>query len=958
MGPDRPELSSATSESTAFLPLSRVLEEEFVALHGPLPASASGVGDEARMPALYDAIHELAEKRAALCLSGGGIRSATFALGVLQGLARAGLLTQFHYLSTVSGGGYIGSWLTAWIHRSGDDAEKVAAQLASLRPRAPLDPEPEPIAYLREFSNYLSPRAGLMSTDAWTLFGTILRNMILIWLVLVPMLTAALMLPRLYLSLLLWTDAARGSRVPAALIVIGGGLLAWAVAYIAATIPSATRALRGQGKFLAFCLAPLLLGLGALTIYWAAVSGGPEGARAAAVPGLGGFVRFAVVVHLLAWAGYTLWLRSPWGQRQPPRGGLGARLGSFVAEVVVVVVAGAVGGAIAWGLAAKVFPDVAARSIEYAALAPGFVMGTFLLAATALVGLISRWTEDEDREWWSRCGAWFLISGSAWTVLASLVLLGPVLLSHTWLSRGLTAVGGVSGLVSVVGGWFTKIGARDRASSQMSGRERLMALVVPLAGIVFAAVIAIGLSTLTSGLLGWLVWKTGDPVVTPARWRDNGWAVGPFDHIGVLVSTPVALVVFVALTLTLLGLVAAWFINTNRFSLHAMYRNRLIRAYLGASNPDRRANPFTGFDDGDNLQMHELWPRSSGAPPGGAPGGTPPGAPVRPRRLLHVVNMALNLVHGARLAWQERKAHTFTTTALHAGSLVVGYRRTRAGTGGPRAHFGGTEGISLGTAVTISGAAASPNMGYHSSPLVTFLMTLFNVRLGWWLGNPGVRGDHTFYLPSPRVAVRPIVAEAFGLTGSTGPYVYLSDGGHFENLGLYEMILRRCHFIVVSDASCDEGGMFQDLGSAVRKIRADMGVPIEFKDGVGILPRSADPARRAQSLYWALGRIRYSVVDPPVVPTSDPAARDGWLLYIKPALCGSEPADVCEYAATHAQFPHEPTTDQFFSESQFESYRMLGFHVMEQMSRGFAGGSLADFVAHVAGPRARPAGTP
>ena len=216
MGPDRPELSSATSESTAFLPLSRVLEEEFVALHGPLPASASGVGDEARMPALYDAIHELGEKRAALCLSGGGVRSATFALGVLQGLARAGLLTQFHYLSTVSGGGYIGSWLTAWIHRSGDDAEKVAAQLASLRPRAPLDPEPEPIAYLREFSNYLSPRAGLMSTDAWTLFGTILRNMILIWLVLVPMLTAALMLPRLYLSLLLWTDAARGSRVPAA----------------------------------------------------------------------------------------------------------------------------------------------------------------------------------------------------------------------------------------------------------------------------------------------------------------------------------------------------------------------------------------------------------------------------------------------------------------------------------------------------------------------------------------------------------------------------------------------------------------------------------------------------------------------------------------------------------------------------------------------------------------------
>jgi hypothetical protein len=409
--------------------------------------------------------------------------------------------------------------------------------------------------------------------------------------------------------------------------------------------------------------------------------------------------------------------------------------------------------------------------------------------------------------------------------------------------------------------------------------------------------------------------------------------------VGVLVSSPIWIVAGVAGALIVLGLVMAWFINTNRFSLHAMYRNRLIRAYLGASNTDRHANPFTGFDDSDNLQLHELWPRSSGAPAG---------APAPRRRLLHVVNMALNLVHGERLAWQERKAHTFTASALHAGSLMVGYRRTRAGAGGPRAHYGGTEGMSLGTAVTISGAAASPNMGYHSSPLVTFLLTLFNVRLGWWLGNPGVRGDHTFYLASPRVAVRPIVAEAFGLTGSTGPYVYLSDGGHFENLGLYEMVLRRCHFIVVSDASCDEGGVFQDLGSAVRKIRADMGVPIDFEGGIGILPRSADPAKRASSLYWALGRIRYSIADPPAAPVRDPGARDGWLLYVKPAFCGTEPPDVCEYAMAHDRFPHEPTTDQFFSESQFESYRMLGSHVMQQMSRDWTGGSLAEFIAHVA----------
>ena len=937
MGPDRTATGGTTRQSTAFLPLSQVLEEEFVALHGPLPGPVRGVDDRDRLPALYEAIHALPEKRAAVCLSGGGIRSATFALGVLQGLARAGLLTQFHYLSTVSGGGYIGGWLTAWIHRVGNDVQKVAGELASLKPRAKLDPEPEPISHLREFSNYLSPRAGLLSTDAWTLLGTILRNMILIWLVLVPLLAAVLMLPRLYLSLLLWVNTAGPSFHPGVLLAIGGVLLAWAVAYIAATIPSNTTARRGQGKFLVFCLLPLLLGLGSLTIYWAAVSGRAAGPGRVPLPVFVNFVWFGAVVHLLAWAGYTVWLRTSWGQGRPAKSSLGAQVGSFVAELFVVVVAGAVGGAIAWLLAAKLFSRVDYTLILYAALAPGFVVGTFLLAATALVGLLSRWTEDDDREWWSRCGAWFLIAGSAWTVFGALVLFGPVLFSDVWISRGLTAVGGVSGLMAVVGGWFTKLGARDRASSQTSPRDRLMALAVPLAGVVFAAVLAIGLSTLISGLLGWLIRQSGDAVGGLPQW--GNWPHGPFDHVGVLVSSPIWIVAGVAVALAALGLLMAWFINTNRFSLHAMYRNRLIRAYLGASNTDRNANPFTGFDDDDNLQLHELWPRSSAAPAG---------APVPRRKLLHVVNMALNLVHGERLAWQERKAHTFTASALHAGSLMVGYRRTRAGAGGPRAHYGGTEGMSLGTAVTISGAAASPNMGYHSSPLVTFLLTLFNVRLGWWLGNPGVRGDHTFYLASPRVAVRPIVAEAFGLTGSTGPYVYLSDGGHFENLGLYEMVLRRCHFIVVSDASCDEGGVFQDLGSAVRKIRADMGVPIDFEGGIGILPRSADPVKRAASLYWALGRIRYSIADPSTAPGAAPGERDGWLLYVKPAFCGSEPPDVCEYAMAHDQFPHEPTTDQFFSESQFESYRMLGSHVMQQMSRDWTGGSLADFIAHVA----------
>src|SRR5262249_26330376 len=326
----------------------------------------------------------------------------------------------------------------------------------------------------------------------------------------------------------------------------------------------------------------------------------------------------------------------------------------------------------------------------------------------------------------------------------------------------------------------------------------------------------------------------------------------------------------------------------------------------------------------------------------------------------HVVNLALNLVQGDRLAWQERKAHSFTVTPLHAGSVAAaeggGYRLIRPPGGNPRRRYGGAHGISPRTAMTISGAAASPNMGYHSSPLVTFLMTLFNARLGWWLGNPGPEGADTYYLSSPRFAVSPILAEAFGLTSRTAPYVYLSDGGHFENLGLYEMVLRRCHFIVVSDAGCDDKCQFNDLGGATRKIRADFGIPIDFPRGIAIYSRSADAALRAKGLYWALGRIRYSEVDPPA-PHADPEAaraaveaRDGWLLYIKAAFYGTEPPDVFEYAMADPLFPHEPTVDQFFSESQFESYRMLGLHAVRKLQEGWTGTTFAGLVQHANRP--------
>src|SRR5437762_10366913 len=200
-GPLRlPAMAEETSSDNSLLPLHEVLEAEFVALHGELPPNyPSSAEPEMRLKRLWAAIHELKEKRSALCMSGGGLRSATFGLGILQGLARCGLLDKFDYLSTVSGGGYIGSWLSAWIKNDPDGIRGVVGELKR-RPDSTLNPEPQPVRHLREFSNYLAPRMGLTSVDFWTLITTFIRNMFLNWLVLISWLAAAMMIPRLYLA--------------------------------------------------------------------------------------------------------------------------------------------------------------------------------------------------------------------------------------------------------------------------------------------------------------------------------------------------------------------------------------------------------------------------------------------------------------------------------------------------------------------------------------------------------------------------------------------------------------------------------------------------------------------------------------------------------------------------------------------------------------------------------------
>jgi hypothetical protein len=522
----------------------------------------------------------------------------------------------------------------------------------------------------------------------------------------------------------------------------------------------------------------------------------------------------------------------------------------------------------------------------------GFGLGTVLF-----VGLSSTFLKDEDREWMSRSVAGILLVGVGWLAVCGVVLMLPqwALTWRTWGHGVLATVAAVSAWVSAYGGSFVA-NANPGARSAARTSSKLKSFATAVAPPIFIALLAGALSVLTNVLLEGLHELSGHALLGPA-----GQPINWRNHYGVLTRSHPAHVAVLAAAFLVLSWVVARYVNINTFSLHTMYRDRLVRAYLGASNPDRRASRFTGFARNDDFPIGSLSPE---------------------RRPFHVVNLTLNLVAASRLSWQQRKADSFTVTPLHTGNAALGYR--------PSSRYGG--GITLGTAVALSGAAASPNMGYHSSPVVGFIMTLFNARLGAWLGNPGPPGKDSWTAPGPLSAIRSLIKEALGQTSDRSPFVYLSDGGHFENLGLYEMVRRRCRHIVVLDSGCAPDFTYDDLGNALRKIRIDLGVPITFHD-------QHSRSLRERKRRCAVATIDYS--------QADPSSENGVLVYIKPLLLGTEAPDVASYAAAHPAFPHQTTADQWFDESQTESYRSLGLLTIDEICAGWQGDTLESFVQHV-----------
>ena len=347
--------------------------------------------------------------------------------------------------------------------------------------------------------------------------------------------------------------------------------------------------------------------------------------------------------------------------------------------------------------------------------------------------------------------------------------------------------------------------------------------------------------------------------------------------------------------------------DVNVFSMHGYFREQLARTFVV-----KREGEAVRPDDA--LRLSEL----------AAPGSTAP---------VHLLNATVNLLASDDKSLRGRGGEVFIFSRRYVGSLRSGYCET------PTCEAL-VPSLTLASAAAVSASAVSPNMALMTIRPLVLLMTFLNLRLGYWLPNPrrmramrervgdkGWRGVITRLRCVPRVEC--YLRELASWMHARGPWVFLSDGGHLENTGAYELLRRRCRYIVVSDAEEDPRLEFGGFAALLRFARLDLGVEVEI-DLSSLRPDAEQRSRR----HWALGTIRYPATD-------DAPAEEGRLLYLKSSLTGDEDPIITQYRAVNPDFPHESTSDQVFDEAQFEAYRSLGFHV----ARGAAAEGLEEMFA-------------
>src|SRR5215472_2154504 len=545
------------SEVRAVGTLAKALCDEYRAIHGEeVPQTTDHSIDSVERAYRLAAA---AKDQAALCLSGGGIRSAAFSLGVIQALARNGLLARFQYLSTVSGGGYAGAWLSAVIHDTGGDVEAVQKLLAT--PEAPLQ-----LSNLRNYTNYLTPQPGLASPDTWTGAMLWVRNVLINWMMFVPALFALTLVPIFYRDLI----ALVAPPADWPLFIIGLVFLAAAVYFGASHLPShlsparaATAARRRSGdseaRFVQRSVVWPLLGWAFLVPVVAAASLRPIMAYGAVPPFLIPLASLLVMV--------AAYLAAAWREVPAHRQVFLHNLGWWTFASLLAALLLGLGLVLDLGLDAK--PEV------IAVLGPLWVTIAHLTQSLFYIALRQEaFRGDLDREWLARLNAEKVIPALLWATFAAVCLFLPRLLQEWTTVVKPWLLGGV-GILSGPGAAFA---AKTATSAAGVGDQRATSrLSLPL-NVVIAVATAI-FAALLFMLLAWVADLATDffaPVhgdVMPG--------------LRLVVDFGIAGIAFI------FSLALGWRINVNRFSMHAVYRNRLSRAFLGSARRERHPDGFT-----------------------------------------------------------------------------------------------------------------------------------------------------------------------------------------------------------------------------------------------------------------------------------------------------------------------------------------------------------------------------
>lgn len=803
-----------------------------------------------------------------IALSGGGIRSATFCLGLFQALARQKLIRRLDYLSTVSGGGYFGSFLGTAFSRDNGSPDKVERDLA--------DNHSWCVCWLRENGRFLSPNG---SGDNWLTAAIALRN----WLTLHTVILT--------------------------------------FAYFVISLGTLTRA-----------------GLSALE----------------------GWHR----IELAFWDRYQDFWWSPWIILPAIPVAVVMVPTAFIywstQLLPLVAVARTMIGVFRPSARAMSNPEFATRS--QVLLTRGFMFGLASAVGLLIFALLDTVGQTAYLRWAENDFAFPAI----------------------W--AGLTGVGvGLYGLASRAAVYLERFLGRKRI------RVTFDVIALGLA-LVWLSLILCGLSVLACGF----VWQ----------WRRVEENIPGLHDVGITVAAAFLLSWIFSRNFGFVNLSSmqqmyaarlsrAYLGATNPFRQQHANHNMtdLIpgdEVPIDSYEPQRHGGPLHLINVTVNetisgrtqMQRRDRKGLPMAIGPSGLSVGTgahalwaPPDVTTKPASMLQALWESRTRVMIPLVAADPARRDTQSTVPWSGTSLD------------PHApEYPRMEALSLGRWVAISGAAFTTGTGANTSLGLSLLLGLANVRLGYWW-NSGLAPHPS---PSPktktnlielgsRIISRVLPVQSCLLNeffarfhGPARRHWYLSDGGHFENTACYELIRRRVPFIICSDAGQDPGYRFDDLANLVRKARTDFGAEIQIVRRAGDGKDDPDPDYPMPNLEELVHPCLLDVIGAPedfsalAEPTGDgapPPRSDSrkhallarihyldtntfcWLLMIKPSLMGDETLDVIQYQRTHPLFPQEPTSDQYFDEAQWESYRKLGEHIGAEL-----------FTPPVGGP-ANPAGT-